>query len=93
MKGQYEQQCNAEALKKMGVPVLKKLKKSKVQKIIDWIKNGKVIPVNYPDITQRVIDEIFERHAAFPHSSAAVSRGSYREKKLRQVSLGNISVK
>ncbi len=32
MKGQYEQQCNAAALKTMGVPVLKKLKISKVAK-------------------------------------------------------------
>ncbi len=37
MKGQYEQQCNAAALKEMGVPVLKKLKISKVEKIIDWV--------------------------------------------------------
>ncbi len=42
MKGQYEQQCNAAALKEMGVPVLKKLKISKVEKIINWVTNGDI---------------------------------------------------
>ena len=37
MKGQYEQQCNAAALKKMDVPVLKKLKLSKLDKIKVWV--------------------------------------------------------
>lgn len=36
MKAQYEQQCNAAALKKMGVPVLKKLNKNQFQPL----KNG-----------------------------------------------------
>ena len=90
MKGQYEQQCNAAALKKMGVPVLKKLKISKVEKIIDWVKNGKIIPVNYPDITQEVVDEVFKKHAAIPHPFAVPATDSYPEKKLRRVSLGNI---
>ena len=33
MKGQYEQQCNAAALKKMDIPVLKKLKLSQLEKL------------------------------------------------------------
>ncbi len=35
MKGQYEQQCNAAALKEMSVPVLKKLKKKILKKLKD----------------------------------------------------------
>ena len=90
MKGQYEQQCNAAALKEMGIPVLKKLKLSKVEKIIDWVKNGKIIPVDYPDITQTVVDEVFKKHTAIPLPFAAPSTDSYPGKKLRRISLGNI---
>ena len=91
MKGQYEQQCNAAALKKMGVPVLKKLKISKLQKIIDWVKSGKVIPVDYPDITRQVVNEIFDKACRnVLHPVAMPYPNSYPEKKLRQISLGNI---
>ena len=60
MKGQYEQQCNAAALKKMGVPVLKSLKEKHLLKIQEWILNDPIIPVNYPDQTDEIIDEIIE---------------------------------
>lgn len=60
MKGQYEQQCNAAALDLLGVPVLKSLKKKYVNKIKDWIDNFKAIPVNYPDITESIIDRVLQ---------------------------------
>ncbi len=63
MKGQYEQQCNAAALREMGVSVMKKLKKSKVDKINKWIRGDKTIRVNYPDITEQIIAEIFDKYA------------------------------
>jgi len=91
MKGQYEQQCNAAALKEMGIPVLKKIKMSKVEKIIDWVKNGKTIEVDYPNITEKIVDEIFEKHASIiTHPFALPVKNSTAEKKLRQISLGNI---
>ena len=62
MKTQYEQQCNAAALQKMGVPVIKSLKKKHHWVIKDWIAFGKSIPVNYPDITEQIIDSIISSH-------------------------------
>ncbi len=62
MKGQYEQQCNAAALKEMGVPVLKKLRPSHIKRIEKWTRTGKIIPVDFPDITAQVVDEIFACH-------------------------------
>jgi uncharacterized protein (TIGR00661 family) len=62
MKTQYEQQCNAAALKKMGVPVIKSLKKKHHWIIKDWIAYGKVIPVYYPDITEQIIETIITNH-------------------------------
>ena len=91
MKGQYEQQCNAAALKEMGVPVLKKLKMSKAEKIIDWVTNGEIIEVDYPNITERIIDEVLKKHAsAITHPFALPVKNSIPEKKLRQINLGNI---
>jgi len=58
MKNQYEQQCNALALKEMGIPVLKKLSKKQIPKIREWIKKGKTIKVTYPDVTQEILDTI-----------------------------------
>ena len=62
MKTQYEQQLNAAALKQMGVPVIKSLKPKHDEIILDWIKNGKVIAVDYPDTTQQTLDLVFKKH-------------------------------
>jgi uncharacterized protein (TIGR00661 family) len=85
MKGQYEQQCNAAALKKMGVPVLKKLQSSQIKKIEKWIKNGEIIPVDFPDITEKIVDEIFENYTS-ARDISLVERGAipYSYKKLRK---------
>jgi len=60
MKGQYEQQCNAASLKEMGVPVMKSLKKKHFKKLIDWIESDRYIDVDYPDITERIIDQLLD---------------------------------
>ncbi|MFD0992097.1 glycosyltransferase family protein [Tenacibaculum geojense] len=58
MKNQYEQQCNALALEEMGVPVLKKLSKKQIRKIDKWLKSKEVVQVNYPDVTEDILDAI-----------------------------------
>ena len=58
MKSQYEQQCNAAALREMGVPILKSLKVKHVEKIQDWIVNGNRVNVDYPDQTAEIINKI-----------------------------------
>lgn len=62
MKNQYEQHCNAAALKSLGVPVLKNLKTKHSLKIEDWLSTNKVVEVDYPDITEAIIDMIFQNH-------------------------------
>src|SRR5947208_2692630 len=62
MKGQFEQQCNAAALKDMGVPVIKSLKRKHVKKIKDWIENGTTVEVDYPDNTEEIINKILQQH-------------------------------
>ena len=58
MKGQYEQQCNSAALKKMGVPVLKKIKKKHIPKLKDWVYFNTNVMVDYKDETEVIIDSI-----------------------------------
>lgn len=91
MKGQYEQQCNAAALKDMGVPVIKSLKKKHTDKIRAWIVAKQVITVNYPDSTERIINMIIRKHAG-PDSKKEVKLGDgiYSVKKLKDKSLGKI---
>jgi uncharacterized protein (TIGR00661 family) len=62
MKTQYEQQLNAAALKQMGVPVIKSLKPKHDEAISHWINNVQVIPVDYPDTTQHILDLLFKKH-------------------------------
>jgi uncharacterized protein (TIGR00661 family) len=60
MKTQYEQQLNAAALKQMGIPVIRSLKPKHNEVILDWINNGKIIKVNYPNNTQLILDLVFK---------------------------------
>jgi uncharacterized protein (TIGR00661 family) len=61
MNNQYEQQYNATALKSLGVPVISRLKKTKPEKIVEWVNADYRIEINYPDVTERIINMIFER--------------------------------
>lgn len=91
MKGQYEQQCNAMALKEMGVIVLKSLKHKHLNKIKNWIIEPKTIHVNYPDLTETIINRIISKHTNTPHKFTAVLGNiPYSVKKFRQLSLGKI---
>lgn len=55
MKAQLEQHYNAAALKKMGVPVLKKVKKKQLLKIEQWLDSSDIIHVDYPDVTSEAV--------------------------------------
>ena len=86
MKGQYEQKCNAAALKEMGVPVLKSLKLENVGKIMNWIQNGSTVEVDYPDNTEILINQILAIHKeAEKHINAKEKQ--YTVKKFRNLIL------
>jgi len=55
MKSQYEQHCNAAALKKLGVPVIKKVKKKYLDEILDWVETDTRVHVQYPNITEEAV--------------------------------------
>lgn len=58
MKNQYEQQCNALSLKELGIPVIPKLSKKHSKEIAKWILSDTIIRVDYPDITEYILDAI-----------------------------------
>jgi uncharacterized protein (TIGR00661 family) len=62
MKTQFEQKCNAKALKKMGVLVIKKLSTKYTNQIKEWLLDDRIIEVGYPDMTAEIINMIFDRH-------------------------------
>ncbi len=62
MDGQYEQKCNAAALKKLGVAVLKKVKKKTIKKIERWIEESKPLDISFPDITAAAVERLMEKY-------------------------------
>ncbi|MXV51681.1 glycosyl transferase [Pedobacter sp. HMF7647] len=63
MKFQYEQQCNAEAAKRLGVPVVYHLDDSFVLKLKSWLHSDVVPKVSFPDETESIIDNLVNRYA------------------------------
>jgi uncharacterized protein (TIGR00661 family) len=60
MKGQYEQQCNAMALKALGVAVLKSLKIKHIEKIRSWINDQSLVSIPLPDETDAVLEIVLK---------------------------------
>ncbi len=58
MKKQFEQQCNAAALKSLGITTIKSLRKKWFETIARWIKMQATLQVQYPDNAQDVVDQI-----------------------------------
>jgi uncharacterized protein (TIGR00661 family) len=56
MKSQLEQHYNAASLKQLGVPVLKKMKKSNMDKVREWIESEARTHVDYQDTTAEAVD-------------------------------------
>jgi uncharacterized protein (TIGR00661 family) len=63
MKGQYEQQCNALAASKLGVPVVYEIDDHFIYKLNNWINDDNKIQVNFPDETARIVDDMIKKYA------------------------------
>lgn len=72
MRNQYEQQCNAAALKQMGVTVLDALSREVLPKLKEWIETKKSVQVYYPDHTDAIITQILDTHNSSRYSRQAV---------------------
>lgn len=88
MKGQFEQHCNAAALKEMGVPVTKSLRMKHLDNIKLWLQSGSIVSVNYPDNTEQVVSNLVSLHA-FNKRKPEIRPGrkAFSVKKFRELSL------
>lgn len=64
MKYQYEQLCNAEAVKKMGVPVIYNLDDSFIPTVQGWLSSSDKVAVDFPDSTASIVDEMVKKYSA-----------------------------
>lgn len=68
MKNQFEQHCNAVALKEMGVPVLPHLGIHQRQALEDWLKSQQNITVNYSNQTLQIIEKLMYNLSKTAHT-------------------------
>ncbi|GAA4902954.1 glycosyltransferase family protein [Mucilaginibacter defluvii] len=62
MRGQFEQQCNALAASKMGVPVVNAIGPQFSGALSEWVNHGKVVPVNFPDETAQIVADMVKQY-------------------------------
>lgn len=65
--GQYEQQCNAAALRKLGVPVLNKLDDDFTDHFNGWINSDRTPKLNYDYSTESIVKILMYRCSRLRH--------------------------
>jgi len=91
MKGQYEQHCNAAALKDLGVPVIKSLKQKHIGSIEQWIRLEKKVMIDFPDLTAQVIDQLVkDNYKKSTNLPKVLGQGISTWKQFKHRSFGNI---
>lgn len=63
MTNQYEQECNAEAARLMGVPVVTKIDETFSEKLKLWVANENKVSVNFADETKKIIADMVSQYA------------------------------
>jgi uncharacterized protein (TIGR00661 family) len=62
MSNQYEQQCNAQAMKDLGITVVKELDDEFVTKVRRWVTFSHPVNVHYPDVTGKIVEDLIMKH-------------------------------
>ena len=62
MKNQYEQQCNAAALKKLDVPVIKRLRWKRLDRIEEWLDSKKVVEMDYQPTAEKAVAFLMKKY-------------------------------
>jgi uncharacterized protein (TIGR00661 family) len=63
MSNQYEQQCNAQAMRDIGVTVVKEMDSEFVSKLKSWVQFGFPLNVHYPDQTAQIVEDLATKHS------------------------------
>jgi uncharacterized protein (TIGR00661 family) len=64
MHNQYEQLCNAQSMKDIGVTVVSKIDENFIEKLKNWIEFGKPADIHYPDNTAQIIEQMMLEFSA-----------------------------
>lgn len=76
IKGQYEQQCNAAALKEMGIVCLKNTKDNFEEHFLHWIASPQNIEVNYTNSIEPCLEHLFDKQLqSYPKKMMATPAG------------------
>jgi len=62
MKGQYEQQCNALAASRLGVPVVNEIDGHFGSALSKWLDAPNEIKVSFPDETARIVEDMVKQY-------------------------------
>lgn len=62
MKGQYEQVCNAEGLKRLGVPVVYNFDEPFEHIMTNWLYHEKPIKVVFPDNVSQIVNSLVRQY-------------------------------
>lgn len=98
MHNQYEQQCNAEAARRIGHTLIGKIDAGFRSKVRNWLDHTQPVTVNYPDETGKIVEGILKN--SLPESSDTTPddrfnggriEQSRRIAKIRQFAFGNFS--
>ncbi len=63
MRGQYEQICNAEALRRLGVATLVKIESDFSEHVESWLTSDEIIKVDYPNETEMIVADIMRHYS------------------------------
>ncbi len=63
MQGQYEQQCNALAASRIGVPVVPAIGHKFADHVAEWVRKDERVFVNFPDDTAQIVDDMVKRYS------------------------------
>jgi uncharacterized protein (TIGR00661 family) len=61
IRGQYEQLCNAAALRAFGVTIIPKLNHNMEQHIREWLNNAKTKPLTLAQSTYDIVQQVIEK--------------------------------
>jgi hypothetical protein len=60
MLGQFEQACNAESLRRMGVTVLPSFDLVFHRSISNWIEKNSIVEVDYVDYSEEILSNLIQ---------------------------------
>lgn len=77
-KNQFEQACNADALRGLGVTVMRSFKAKRLEQLSAWLNDAAAVQVAYPDQVEEMLDDAWmQLHTADDPYSNYLEREQY----------------